>query len=65
MCVGGEEVRHIMLNKLMSQCQFATERRSTPETSAEVGLTTCFTAELQLLGFLSQLEEKLEKDSHR
>ncbi len=40
-----EADQHITLNKLMSQCQFATERRNSPETSVEVRLITSITVE--------------------
>lgn len=52
--VCGEADQHIKLNKLMSQCQFATERSNSPKTSMEVRLITSFTAEPWLPGFSSR-----------
>lgn len=45
-CVWGEADQHITLNKLMSQCQFATERHNYPETSVEVRRITSIPVEL-------------------
>lgn len=55
----GEAFQHITLNKLMSQCQFATERHNSPETSVEVRLITSITAEPWLPGFSSRGERGL------